>query len=228
MPAAHRLRYVDGMSPLRVAPMLTLAFAMIGCKSPLSSCHCPSATAAVCGKDGTTYQNDCFATCVGTTVLHTGTCDAPASCKCDYTNALVCGIDGATYINRCVAACHGVAVAEDGACPFTPRAGSQACTVDADCNWFGLICGGACYNKSDPPLLPPPCVGCPQPGCAGLEQQPCYCEQMKCVDPANNGLQQGASCDPARDLCQANELHCCGGDAGAPHCILGQKTAPCP
>jgi hypothetical protein len=204
------------------AVVALLLMALPACRTAsLPACDCPPATAPVCCSNGVTYANGCQASCAGVTATTPGSCPTKLNCHCSGPIAIVCGVNGLNYANRCYADCNQVAVAHDGECAYTPHAGSTDCASDGDCVWIAQTCGGACFNKSDPPSFPPPCIGCPQPGCASPLPPPCYCENQKCIDPVSHGLPAGAPCDPARDLCQSNTLKCCGGDGGASVCQKG-------
>ena len=107
---------------------------------------CPDVWAPVCGCDGTTFSNECYAALAGMSVDYEGICEPePVSCRdntsclpeeyCSFVNCAlatgvcnvrptgcfdvydpVCGCDSQTYSNECYAAFAGVSVAFAGVC----------------------------------------------------------------------------------------------------------------
>jgi hypothetical protein len=128
------------------------------CKKPVGDCYgvgqltprptsCTNEWNPVCGCDGFTYRNACYAAMNGVSIAATGACagnSCQQDCNCDVASycsravgdcgglgecqvkptacttewAPVCGCDGVTYGNACEAAVAGVNVRYEGACPI--------------------------------------------------------------------------------------------------------------
>jgi len=144
----------------------------------------------VCGCDGRTYSNACYAAMAGVTVDYDGPCvkmctgnedcddnhycrkescaDETGVCElrpqaCPRLWDPVCGCDGKTYANECEAARAGVNVAHKGPCPPI-CASSGDCPVDDYCRKVGCNDpAGACETR---PMACPD-VWMPVCGCDG-------------------------------------------------------------
>ena len=96
-----------------------------------SACSCTSNLDPVCGVNGQTYRNDCYAFChgfmetgEGVEVKCKGRCpcsDQPDVCICTYQYDPMCGRNGQTYGNSCAAGCAGQAVQWTGKCPCSDK-----------------------------------------------------------------------------------------------------------
>ena len=84
----------------------------------------------VCGIDGNTFVNACFADVSAVEIDYLGVCENPLiSCSEEY--APVCGVDNKTYNNACLAVSVGIEIVEPFACP-----GQDACQ-----NTYEPVCG---------------------------------------------------------------------------------------
>ena len=69
----------------------------------------------VCGVDGNTYANKCFAEVALLDIEHEGVCfDPTMQCTSDFDP--VCGMDNKTYDNACIATVQGIEIIESGVC----------------------------------------------------------------------------------------------------------------
>ncbi len=85
---------------------------------------CPDLINPVCGSNGVTYINSCYAEAAGVTDYTEGVCFGgcinPAqmnpNANCNFIYQPVCGCNGMTYVNECVAAANGVTSYTPGPC----------------------------------------------------------------------------------------------------------------
>lgn len=111
----------------------------------------------VCGVDGKTYGNACFAEARCVQVASKGVCQDPQPCsqediECAEVDMPVCGINGVQYRNSCHAAKECTEVAYQGPCQWPVPCEineSASCTMDWDpvCGVDGKTYSNECHAK---------------------------------------------------------------------------------
>ena len=187
---------------------------------------CPEIWDPVCGCDGITYANECFAAMVGVSVEHsgecvTGTCTANNDCTADEYCAKaagdcdgegvcsarpqicpmiwdpVCGCDGRAYSNACIAALAGVNVNYEGECVVGACSSNEQCGGDEYCS----MPTGNCDGRGTCRTRPAACIQLWDPvcGCDGRTySNDCFAAM------AGINVDHSGECEPVTTPCRAN------------------------
>ena len=162
------------------------------CEGGLGTCRprpteCDDVTSFVCGCDGRTYQNTCFAEQAGVRLAQTGACGCEVNEDCDpdqfcaLANSClnpgscrprpmscqmlpvepVCGCDNVTYETECAAFEAGVRVSASAPCECTSN---SDCAMDEFCS--ATVCDGPGFCESRNVACPP--EGGSATGCDGV------------------------------------------------------------
>ena len=106
-----------------------------------TSCMCTEDWNPVCGENGQTYANACWAQCDDKKVISTEECpyEKKTPCVCQHDWAPFCGVNNQTYRNVCEAKCDGqmYPCEEEGNCHLDHQ--MVQCKGECPCKFDGYL-----------------------------------------------------------------------------------------
>ena len=140
------------MIVMMLVALATMIFIVAGCEEVIDdddAIFCTTEYNPVCGVDGNTYSNACFAEVAGVDVAYPGECGQENALQvdriCTREYDPVCGLDGVTYSNPCMAGDMGIAYqgecGQDDEVIFCTEEYDPVCGVD------GNTYSNACYAE---------------------------------------------------------------------------------
>jgi hypothetical protein len=165
---------------------------------------CSTTVSPVCGCDGTTYDNACFADSAGVSIDHTGECTGVGS-ACGGSSGVTCA-DG-QFCKRADGAC---AADSEGVCTASPA--SCPAVNEPVCGCDNITYSNSCYADAAGVAVSATGACVPGAACGGVGGPTCGTDELCRPALGDCDVDAPGTCEPVPPVCSTDLAPVCGCD----------------